>query len=100
MNPTKSDVSDTESREEKPPAMDTNGFLSPSHSHAMGSIVNIKLEDINEEQSAVWQKQLQPYKVPRRKGKRKAEGLLAVICQWMVEHQIGILAFRNSIFNR
>lgn len=94
MDPTKSDVPDTESREYKPPAMNSNGFLRPSHGHAMGSVVDAELDDINEEQSPLWQKQLQPYKVPRRKGKRKTESLLAVICQWMVEHQIGRVAIR------
>lgn len=35
--------------------------------------------------------QKRPYRVPvpKRKGKRKDESLLAVLCQWVVDHQIG-----------
>ena len=35
--------------------------------------------------------QKKPYRVPvpKRKGKRKDESLLALLCQWIVDHQIG-----------
>lgn len=35
--------------------------------------------------------QKRPYRipVPNRKGRRKDDSLLAVLCQWVVDHQIG-----------
>ena len=35
--------------------------------------------------------QKRPYRVPvpKRKGRRKDDSLLAVLCQWIVDHQIG-----------
>ena len=86
MDQTESDVHNYES-----PTVDTNGFLKPRNGHTIGSVVDVKIEDFDGEQSSGWHKQPQPYRIPQRRGKRKAESLLGIFCQWIVEHQIGKL---------
>ena len=77
------------SRADKAQNTKLNGFLKPSNSHTIGSPVDVRVQGLDDEQALVWHKQSQPYKIPKRKGKRKSESLLAVFCQWIVEHQIG-----------
>lgn len=89
MHPHPSAKPDTETREDKPQTVDSNGFLKPSNGHTVGSIANVRMEDLDDEQESAWHKQSHPYKIPKRKGKRKTESLLAVFCQWIVDHQIG-----------
>lgn len=56
-----------------------------------GNPIDARVQSFQEEKANAWHKQSQPYKIPRpnRKGKRKNESLLAVLCQWIVDHQIG-----------
>ena len=87
------DIPSTESREDITPSVDTNGFLKTSNGHALGSMTDSQVEGPDDDQASVWHKQSQPYKFPKRKGKRKTESLIAVFCQWIVEHQIGKSAY-------
>ena len=66
-------------------ALVSNGCL---HGGAVGD----KAHHIEDAQANAWHKQSQPYKIPKpkRKGKRKYDSLLAVFCQWVVDHQIGL----------
>lgn len=89
MDYRESEVPETESREDKPQVKDSNGFLKSSNGHAMGSITHAKSGTLDDEVALAWHKQAQPYKIPKRKGKRKTESLPAVFCQWIVDHQIG-----------
>jgi len=67
-------------------ALASNGYLH-------GSVVGDKSHHVEDAQANAWHKQSQPYKLPKpkRKGKRKYDSLLAVFCQWVVDHQIGTL---------
>lgn len=58
----------------------------------VGSVED-KIQHVDDGQADAWHKQSQPYKLPKpkRKGKRRNETLLAVFCQWIVDHQIGKL---------
>ncbi|KAL8788143.1 MAG: hypothetical protein Q9195_007451 [Heterodermia aff. obscurata] len=88
MDPHPSAKLDPETREDKHQTVDGNGFLKPSNGHTIGSIADVRMEDVDDEQESAWHKQSHPYKIPKRKGKRKTESLLAVFCQWIVDHQI------------
>ena len=54
-----------------------------------------KTQSLEELQADAWHKQSQPYKLPR-KGKRRNDNLLAVFCQWIVDHQIGMRLSQNA----
>lgn len=92
MDSKEPEIIDAQHEEDRPPSANGNGFLKSSNGHAIGSTVGVKREDLDDELALAWHKQSQPYKIPKRKGKRKTESLLAVLCQWVVEHQIGRLA--------
>ena len=94
MDSVECDIPNTESLRDLAPSVNTNGFLKSSNGHALGSAVGNQIEGLDDDQASVWHKQSQPYKFPKRKGKRKTESLIAVFCQWIVEHQIGKSAYR------
>ena len=87
------DMHNTESQEDVAPSVDINGLLKMSNGHALGSVIENQIEGLDDDQASVWHKQSQPYKFPKRKGKRKTESLIAIFCQWIVEHQIGESAY-------
>lgn len=89
MDSAECDIPITEPREDVAPSVHTNGLLKQSNGHALGNAVDNQIEGLDDDQASLWHKQSQPYKFPKRKGKRKTESLIAVFCQWIVEHQIG-----------
>ena len=70
-----------------------NGYSSAivSNAHLNGSVVEDKTQNVDYAQADAWHKQSQLYKPPqpKRKVKRKYDSLPAVVCQWIVDHQIG-----------
>ena len=94
MDSAEDNITNTESREDITPSVDINGFLTTSNGHALEGVIDSQIEGPDDDQASVWHKQSQPYKFPKRKGKRKTESLIAVFCQWIVEHQIGKSAYR------
>ena len=67
----------------------------PSNRSLHEGSIDGKTQSLEELQADAWHKQSQPYKLPR-KGKRRNDNLLAVFCQWIVDHQIGMGLFQDT----
>ena len=60
-----------------------------STSHGQGSGQKLEVKSIDTRSASPSQKRPYRVPVPKRKGRRKDDSLLAVLCQWIVDHQIG-----------
>lgn len=83
-------VSPTDSNSYSLARLDEAGNREPRISRVIANNSNFKEEDRQDEDGTTeWKDHAPKRRVPKRRTRRKNDGILAAISQWIVEHQVG-----------